>query len=590
MPEQENHYLALCLATIIVAGLPLLCPALPEPGYEEYSCWTDWARVRKGVQTGLASSWDRNGGNYDFSHYEDPPGLITTLTTCTTRVIQGPGVIYRFWMPHRTSNQNFVVRMFFDGEATPRIDTTSPILLAGNYSYFSAPLTGTFAGGQICYEPIPFANGLRIETVNQELPPNLDSPKTHYYQYTYKTFPAGTSLDSYSGSLTTEQQAARAAVVSLFNNAGQHPAGDNPAAINVVTNSSSIPAGETLILAELTGPIMVRQINVKMTTATDAELDALRLRVSYDGHSCKAIDASMADFFGAGHQRTAYRSLPLGTDSPNGFYSYWPMPARWNIRIELFNPSGDAISIDSGLLVYEPISWTTDLACLHAEVNSSTRMPTDVYHTMLSTHGEGHYVGNLLYVQQANYSFTVLEGDEIITVDDSAVLHGTGLEDAYNGGYYYNWVGVQYDEPEGIKPHSAFRPLHGILYVNRDSIIPIAQADQYRWQIADRVSFTKSLEVKIENQYGIVGSQFRSVAFWYQLPVPADYDGDNDVDAADLAEFDLCVTGPDLGPPSPECRRVDLDADGDIDQSDFGLFQRCFCGPDQAADPHCTEP
>ena len=67
--------------------------------------------------------------------------------------------------------------------------------------------------------------------------------------------------------------------------------------------------------------------------------------------------------------------------------------------------------------------------------------------------------------------------------------------------------------------------------------------------------------------------------------IPGDFDGDVDVDLDDFGLFQACLTGPNLGPPSPECEDTDLDTDGDVDQSDFGFFQRCLSEPGVLAEP-----
>ncbi len=92
----------------------------------------------------------------------------------------------------------------------------------------------------------------------------------------------------------------------------------------------------------------------------------------------------------------------------------------------------------------------------------------------------------------------MLEGDDVITVDGTTTLNGTGLEDAYNGGAYYNWVAVITDEPEGPYPQSATRPLSGILYVNKAET---SRADQYHWRISDCIPFSQSIEVNVECRY-----------------------------------------------------------------------------------------
>jgi hypothetical protein len=79
-----------------------------------------------------------------------------------------------------------------------------------------------------------------------------------------------------------------------------------------------------------------------------------------------------------------------------------------------------------------------------------------------------------------------------------------------------------------------------------------------------------------------------------------DADGDQDVDQEDFAVFQLCYTGENVGPVSPECTCFDWnlsESDGDIDQEDYGFFQRCAVGsevdsihgsgPTIPADPAC---
>lgn len=557
---------ALSLLLLAAGGGPGVQAA--EPGYAEYAAWSDWARLRMGVRPGLASSYDRSGANDDYNHYEWPEGLIEDDHPTIVKTIAGPGVIYRFWMPHRTANQHFEVRLYFDGEPTPRIDTLSDVLFGGTYSYFAAPLVDTCAGGQVCYEPIPFAESLRIETANQ-------AANRHYYQYTYLTFPSGTPLESYSGTLTPEQQAARAEVVTMFNNVGQHPAGDSASAVRLTTPASVIPAGESLILAGVGGAGTVRQLSVRMEAATDEELSGLHLRVTYDDDTAPAIDVPVAEFFGAGYERAAYRSLPIGTDSPDGFYCYWPMPFRYSVSVELHNTTAASIAIDSGVLEYEPGPLAVEMCYLHALSMSDVRADGQIYHPILSTAGRGHYVGSLLYVDQDSYSFSMLEGDEVIVVNGVITLNGTGLEDAFNGGYYYNWVAVQPDEPEDPYPQSATRPLSGILYVHREDGVAYARADQYRWQIADRVPFSSSIDVQIENRYAVVGSRWTSVALWYQQPpVPADADDDGDLDLADFAGLQRCFNDA-----SPACVDLyDIDSDGSVDLADFNEFATLMTG------------
>jgi hypothetical protein len=54
--------------------------------------------------------------------------------------------------------------------------------------------------------------------------------------------------------------------------------------------------------------------------------------------------------------------------------------------------------------------------------------------------------------------------------------------------------------------------------------------------------------------------------------LPADLDGDGDIDAADLATLGGCMSGPDAAA-GPDCEGADRDGDGDVDLGDFAGIQ-----------------
>lgn len=86
------------------------------------------------------------------------------------------------------------------------------------------------------------------------------------------------------------------------------------------------------------------------------------------------------------------------------------------------------------------------------------------------------------------------------------------------------------------------------------------------------------------------GSYSLTGGFWAMppcLPVQADFDGDCDVDSADLDVFTTCSSGPAV-PLGSGCSGEDLDRDDDVDQADFAIFQRCYSGENVPADPTCA--
>jgi len=537
-------------------------------GYELLSDWNLLPRMHLGVRAGLASSYARNGGWHDFNNYEFPDSLDDADNVETTVVtLDGPGVITRFWMPHRTADAEFNVQVLLDDVVV--IDTTSKELLGGNYGYMNGDLGSTMLGGQVSYEPIVYADSQTLKIVSEN-----KGTARHYYQWNYLKLPQGSNVIPYSGSLTQAQTARRDAAILMMANVGDNPAGSDTSSHTLSTSSRSISAGQSLALGNISGAGRIRAIELKLPdAATDDQMDSLRLRVRYDGLSRTAVDVPVSHFFGAGHGRAPYQSMPLGAAENNEFYSYWPMPYRRGVSVELYNDSGGAISIDSAAVEYAPGLVGEDVCYLHAAYNS-VETTTDPWYEMLRTSGRGHYVGNLLWVDRQNIGTNdgwdgrnILEGDDKVTVnvnsDSPVVLSGTGLEDAYNGGYYYNHVGVHFGEE--AYPYSGIAPYHGLLRaeIPLDNDGGAAHTDQYRWLIPDPVAFTDGIRVEMEQNNRMFGASFGSVVFYYLLPLFGDANGDMRVDLDDFA-----ILRGTFGQ-SGEGLAADFDEDGDVDLDDY---------------------
>lgn len=531
------------LVGLLVGFFGQICLADILIGYENFTNWLGWAELRRGSSCRLASSYDRTGGNRDYSYYEYPEGALVEPNEVIIKTIDGPGVIYRFWMPHCMARREFEVEMFFDGEQTPTIDTDSTRIMEGDYSYFNEPFITTFAGGQVCYEPIPFKDSLRIESYNKDV--DAAWCNHHYYQYSYTLLPECTDVNTYTSVLPSDQNQLRNQAVDILSNPGVHPAGISQSSIVLDTNSTVIAPCSELILADINQQGIIRRLIVDMESANDIEFENVNLRVFYDKKAEPAIDVPVGLFFGAGRDRAKYNSLAIGTqpaesaDPNQGFYCYLPMPFRNSVKVSLYNALNQPVDMNSAMVEYEQGEFDDDLCYLHAQVNTTVREnDSQVYHNILSTQGCGHYVGSLLYCQQDVNSFRMLEGDDYITVDGEVVQRGTGLEDAYNGGAYYNWVAEQEDEPEGPHPQSAIRPLNGILYVHKET--GLARADQYRWRIPDCIPFFESIDVDMEIRYAYTSydPEWTSVGFWYQYHcLRPDLNDDCIINFEDFAEF-----------------------------------------------------
>ena len=72
--------------------------------------------------------------------------------------------------------------------------------------------------------------------------------------------------------------------------------------------------------------------------------------------------------------------------------------------------------------------------------------------------------------------------------------------------------------------------------------------------------------------------------------IPADLDGDLDVDQSDFGLLQRCFAGPGVPQNDAACMGAKLDDDDDVDADDLVVFRDCFSGPNIPGDPQCAGP
>lgn len=235
-------------------------------------------------------------------------------------------------------------------------------------------------------------------------------------------------------------------------------------------------------------------------------LKKLILRIYWDGNSFPSVEAPIGDFFGIGHcEYKHYCSKYLGMSS-GGFYCYLPMPFnKIKIEIENLHPSREsAVFLNAN---YTPLSElpakTGRLHCLYHSGTNPGSQPM----TILKARGKGHFVGSCISMQTflPNY-LGYLEAPEYIYIDRNdkltANIVGTGLEDYFNGGWYF-------------RDGEFNAPLHGVPL--KDALR--SMISMYRFHEDDSIYFDKSIEIEFINPRPPEHTQefkFSSTAYWYQ--------------------------------------------------------------------------
>ena len=284
-------------------------------------------------------------------------------------------------------------------------------------------------------------------------------------------------------------------------------------------DSRRIMPGQTMEVANLTGPGLVTHIWVTVAQNEFAWPRLLRFRVYYDGHKTPSIDAPLGDFFAVGHGAERDVNSMMIRDSSFGRArnSYWPMPFGKSCRITLTNEGKRLLPIILWQVDYRRYkSLPADLGYLHAYYRQERPAHSGTNYAFLDTHATGHYVGTVMSVVLTQISWFG-EGDDLFYVDGAKQpqLYGTGTEDYFNDAWDLRdasamWTGTPIAEGE----------------------LPGSRLSAYRWHVPDPIPFTKSIWAGIEhsgwtsNEDGSVRSGFEerpdyfsSVAFWYQKGV-----------------------------------------------------------------------
>ena len=264
-----------------------------------------------------------------------------------------------------------------------------------------------------------------------------------------------------------------------------------------------IPAGATARLADIKGPGVITMFWATIASSDKYFLRRIVLRMYWDGEKNPSVEVPIGDFFGTGFQYKQWVSPFIGMSS-GGYYSYFPMPFNTSARVEVTNETGQPIPSFYYHIDYHKLSTPLDstVAYFHATWHREARTDRSQHYTLLEAEGEGHLIGITMSMQSYDGGLTFLEGDEMFYVDGEkqASVIGTGTEDYFNSGWYFN---------QG--EYSA--PYHGLILKDET----FGRIAAYRFHILDCVPFTKSIRAVIEHgDRNIEIADYSNTAYWYQ--------------------------------------------------------------------------
>ena len=447
------------------------------------------------VKIGSFSSYDRTGGNDDgfrgtYSFIRKEAGGLVIAE------MKGPGVVTRIWTPTPSDD---LIEFYFDGETVPRISGKFIDLFNGKKFPFLAPVSGIGAGGFYTYLPIEYKKSLKIL---------VKAEKFNFYQINYATFSSSAKIESYDPKTSVkfkgDLEKAQKFVNSTGTDISNYGASDT-AKINTKNFNGSLAAGKNLTIYESKKPGRIVGLKISPANALAGKERDVLLRIYYDGETAPSISVPVGDFFGYAWGQPAVKSLLLGT-TDNTNYVYLPMPFDKSVKVELASEKTSGAIDVSAEIKYTDEGRRKTEGKLYAVWRRENLTTDGKSYTFLETNGRGHLVGVILQAQGTEPGAIpeFFEGDDETTVDGETVIHGTGSEDFFNGGWY--------DVP-GRWEDRVSLPLSGSLDFKRY----LARTGGYRFFITDAYPYQKSIRQTIE--HGPTGNKFptdyASVAFFY---------------------------------------------------------------------------
>lgn len=442
----------------------------------------------------MEATYDRRGGNADW--WDVPPPLPGTTNLYEALHVKGPGCLTRIWMTNVPGTDWL---FFFDGEDQPRLSLSEGDLFWNLPE--EMPLRNTVSGGCYSYLPLPFAKSLRVAIRMPTLTPN----SRPYFQFNYERYPAGTRVETWPMRMDAVASNATARV----NAAWRQVATEDAAIVGRMNwQRKTIPPGQQVELwsAARGGTVTAfairpdfRQQNPIMRSLL---LRSLTLEGTWDGATQPSVQAPLGDFFCNGLHPRPFASLAMA-NLDGAYLCRLPMPFRRSGRLVIRNDGPVEAALDVAV-DFTP-GAVGDSLYLHATFHaaSGTASPFRIMQTV----GRGKYVGCYLISMGMDGSWNILEGDEYFYRDGGKefVHHGTGLEDYFNGGWYYTGLFEL--------------PLHGLLEK------AAMRTAQYRFHLTDPVTFRKELRMELEVGGGPgspANGYLSAVAYWYQdQPGPA---------------------------------------------------------------------
>ncbi len=444
----------------------------PDPVYTSASFSSrDRASLSKDV------NWFANGDNNWFLRMEKVNGREEYVLFDA----EGPGAVTRWWMTFAgAKGGSGCLRVYIDDASEAAIAATPFELLSGTNLTVS-PLAGSVSKltpveqrGHNLFYPIPYSSHCKITYCSAYI--HTDNGGTHivgdecvYYNIEYRTYPEGTSVESFSKENSAKYKEQENAAARALN---------SPTSVDALDRTGldcALAPGESKEL-EFKGPSAIREITMKLEAADmNQALRSTVLEIEFDGESTVFIP--VGEFFGAGYVPMYTRTWYVDVKAAGAMTSRWVMPFGKSARLKITNYGSQQVWLSSaqvgvskwkfdGRSMYFHAIWkqyprldtrkdpVTGITCEHYDLN------------FVTLDGKGVYMGDSMTLYDISSGWWG-EGDEKVYVDDESfpAIFGTGTEDYY--GYAWCHPNTIVDHPFTSQPSGSGNLAPGYTFNSR---------------------------------------------------------------------------------------------------------------------------
>ena len=262
-----------------------------------------------------------------------------------------------------------------------------------------------------------------------------------------------------------------------------------------------VPAGETLVMADIQGNGTIRRIWATTDPFYDPKIiRGFKFEIFWDGADKPAVQVPMADFFG--HifgKMTAFENALFSCPEGRSYNCVIPMPFKTGAKVQVTNES------DKPMRIFYEINCTLgeghdeDTLYFHSSWRRENfTTAREDFEILPKIEGEGRFLGCNIGMRQnpAMKSFWFGEGEYKVYLDGDEewpTLNGTGTEDFIGSGWgqgkFNNlYQGCPYISEAG---DGLFKEFYGF----------------YRFHVPDPIFFHKDIRVVIQVMGGAMTSQ-----------------------------------------------------------------------------------